>query len=243
MRAILLIILMSLSTQVWTNNVDTLNQKVVYLFPGQGSDGRLFEDLNLDPSFTVKNIEYIIPEKGASMEEYALALSKQIDTTSDYYLVGVSLGGMLATEISYILEPEKVVLLASAKNRYELPIRYRFQKRFPIYRLFGGRTLKYGAKIMQPIVEPTRSKEYRKVFQTMLNDKDPKFMSRALFMIMNWERKESNEQIIHIHGEKDRTIPIRNVDYNQMLEGGTHLMTLLRSCEISTLLNDVLTED
>jgi esterase/lipase len=56
-------------------------------------------------------------------------------------LIGTSLGGMLASEMSEILNPDHVILLASAKNKDELPFKYTFQRYFPVYKLVGGRAL------------------------------------------------------------------------------------------------------
>ena len=75
--------------------LDTL--PVIYLIPGQGADHRLFDSLKVDKAFTVKHIKYSTPSKNMTMEEYAKELSAQIDTTSPFILVGVSLGGMLST--------------------------------------------------------------------------------------------------------------------------------------------------
>ena len=65
----------------------------VYFFPGQGSDERLFEKINLNASFQVVHVNYPIPKKGATMTEYAREISQQIDTTQKYIFIGVSLGG------------------------------------------------------------------------------------------------------------------------------------------------------
>jgi surfactin synthase thioesterase subunit len=69
------------------------------------------------------------------MYSYAKKLSHQIDTTQPFILIGVSLGGMLATEMTDFIQPEKTIIISSAKNKYELPHRYRFQNIVPIYYL------------------------------------------------------------------------------------------------------------
>jgi len=66
------------------------------------------------------------PTFKASLEEYTCTLSDQIDKTKPYILLGVSLGGMLATEMCDFREPEKTI--ASAKGMKELPRSFNFQK-------------------------------------------------------------------------------------------------------------------
>ena len=153
--------------------------------------------------------------------------------------VGASLVVMLATEMRAFFRPEKVIIIASAKARQELPGRYRFQKKLPLYRLFPGKISKWGALRLQPIFEPDRNKE-KEIFVQMLKDKDPRFLQRTIKMIIQWERTTYHEEIIHIHGEKDHTIPIKNVDYDYRIEKGSHVMTLTRAAEISRLLNTLL---
>jgi pimeloyl-ACP methyl ester carboxylesterase len=214
-------------------------KKVIYLIPGQGSDYRLYDNLNIDKAYDVRYIHHCTPVEGTSMREYALELSYQIDTNNPYIIIGVSLGGMLATEMADFLNPEKVIVISSAKCRDELPGRYRFQKSVPLYKLVSGNVSKKGALFLQPLVEPD-SKNEEEIFQSMLENKDPDFLKRTIAMIMEWERSQYNKCIIHIHGTKDRTIPIRRINYSYIIEGGSHMMVLTRGDEISKLVNEVL---
>ncbi len=214
-------------------------KKVVYLISGQGADSRLFNNLEIDNRFEVKNIEYFTPEKGWSMNDFAKALALQIDTNRQYFLVGVSLGGMLATEMGDFLNPEKIILISSAKNRNELPGRYKFQKVIPLYKIFPAGSVKWGAKVMQPIVEPDRNYD-KEIFKAMLDDKDPIFLKRTVAMIMKWNRKESENDIIHIHGNNDHTIPSKNIDFDFLIKNGSHMMVYTRSEEISAIVNKLL---
>jgi hypothetical protein len=213
----------------------------IYLFPGQGSDKRIFDSLTFDTTYNVVNISYITPEKRTSLEQYARILSAQIDTTGKYILIGVSLGGMICTEINEMMKPEKVIIISSAKNRTELPFRYRFQKVIPIYRIIPARLLLCGAKILQPIVEPDRNQN-KSTFKSMLSAKDPKYIKRTIEMIIKWKRTSNSKKIIHIHGNNDHTIPIRNVNCNFIIDHGSHMMTLTRFEQINDTLSQILVQ-
>lgn len=174
------------------------------------------------------------------MKEFAKILSTEIDTTEPFILIGASFGGMLAVEISEILSPEKTIIISSAKNRKELPFRYKFQRVIPLYEIFPPGVLKWGAKRMQPIVEPDRNKN-KETFKSMLDRKEPKYMKRTIRMLCKWDRKENSTTIIHIHGTKDHTLPYRkieNPDYT--IEEGSHMMTLTRGEDISQIINTIL---
>ncbi len=89
----------------------------VYLFPGTGSDARLFSKLELPDGYQARHVEYPIPQKGETMEGYAMLLAQQIDTTQPFVLVGVSIGGMLCTELAEQLSPLKTIVVSSSKCR------------------------------------------------------------------------------------------------------------------------------
>ena len=233
----LLLLLFSVSKTIAQNP-----KPIVYLIPGQGADSRLFKNVEIDSTLDTQYIHYLTPKKGCSMSEFAHELAKQIDTTRTFYLVGVSLGGMLATEMGEFLHPEKIILISSAKHRKELPGGYRFQKTIPFYKLISGKQSKKGALFFQPIFEPDRDFD-SETFVSMLKAKDPDFIKRTIAMIIEWDKTESfNNKIVHIHGDNDHTIPVRNVDYDYLIKDGSHMMVLTRGKEISTLLNKILIE-
>ncbi len=239
---IFIISVFSITIQIQNNYLlanSNSNNSTIYLLAGQGADHRLFKNLQFQENYKIQHINYTIPEKGMTMGAYAKELSKQIDTTQPFILIGTSLGGMLATEMTEFLNPEKVIIIASAKSSAELPFRYRFQKKIPIYKLVTPKMAWLGAFVMQPLVEPDRRKE-NETFKQMLKDKDPLFLSRTIHMIINWERTTHSEDIIHIHGNKDHTIPIRKVKYDHLIENGSHMMTLTRGEELSALIGGLL---
>lgn len=221
--------------------VEKLNGQnpVLYLFPGQGSDERIFSEIRFDSTYKIVNISYPIPEKGISMKDYALILKKQIDTASNYSFIGVSIGGMLCSELADVLHPKKTIIISSAKCRKELPFRYRFQKNIPIYKLFPKGAIKFGARMLQPIVEPDRNKN-KATFKSMLKNKNSKFLKRTVNMIIRWDKKTYNKNIIHIHGTKDHTLPIRKTKPTITIKKGSHMMTLTRGKEIEKILNSLL---
>jgi len=227
-----LIILFTVKT---VSHAETI--KKVYFLPGQGSDKRIFDSLAIDSNYTLKFLEYDSLVKKMPLSELANKISTLIDTSEKFALVGVSMGGMLSIEINEILNPEKVIIISSAKNRNELPFRYKFQRIIPLFEIFPARVIYWGAKILQPLVEPDRNKN-KETFKSMLYSKKPKYLKRTARMIIRWVRESNNKKIVHIHGTNDHTIPIRNVknpDY--VIENGSHMMTLTKAKEISVILN------
>lgn len=214
---------------------------VIYMLPGQGADARLFSKIDL-PDHKVVDIIYHIPSDDVTMKEYAEELSKQIDTSEKFILVGVSMGGMLSSEMADFLSPEKVILISSAKDNNELPSRYNFQKKLPLYKLVSGRLSKIGAQIMQPIVEPDRKVE-KEIFKSMLKAKDEEFMKNSIRMIIEWEKEDHDESIIHIHGDNDHTIPFKNIDCDYVVKDGSHMIALTKPKKITELILQIINEN
>jgi len=239
-RAIALLLLMLLSHSGWTKN-PPYRDTIVYLFPGQGSDARLFKHLKLPPGYDTIHIVYPIPEKRESLHSFALRFIDEIDQSSPYILLGVSLGGMICTELTDTLAPVKTIIISSAKAFHELPNRYTFAKKLPINRIIPKRITKGSARILQGIVEPDR-KHDKETFKDMLKIKDPLYVQRTVDMITHWERITYPSQILHIHGNEDHTIPINNVQYDYLVEGGSHMMMITRADEINRIIEEIIHE-
>ena len=232
-NVISLILLVSLNLTTMIAKSET-----VYLLPGQGGDERLFQNIEIIGCET-KVIILETPLKGESLPDYAKRLSAQIDTTCPFSLVGVSFGGMIAVEMANFLDPKKVIIISSAKTKDELPYKYKVVKHLRLYKLLNGRILKKMANIVRPIIEPD-SKQDHDIFSAMINDRDPDYLKRAVQCVLTWENTKYREDIIHLHGTEDHTIPIKNVKGAIVVEGASHVMVLTEGERIGALINEYL---
>ncbi len=210
----------------------------VYLFPGQGADFRQFRDIRFPENYDTVHISYPVPDKHESMEAYARRFIPIIDQEQPYILLGVSLGGMICTELADTLLPKGIILVSSAKSFMELPGRYTFMRKFHLNRIIPKRIIKGGSRILQGMVEPDRRYD-PETFKSMLRRKDPLYLKRTVDMIVNWNRIQYDPDIIHIHGNSDHTIPLKNVKYDYLIQDGSHMMILSRADEISLLLEKI----
>lgn len=217
-----------------------MTSATIYLIPGQGSDHRVFKHLSFPDNYAIQPITYVRPHKHENMKEYAARLAQQIDTSNGpFVLLGYSLGGMICTELADVLLPEKVIIISSAKSKFELPKSYTIQRNIPLHTLIPAQLIKSGAQILQPLVEPDRNKE-KETFSSMLGNKDPLFLKRTVDMIVNWQRQTYSEKIIHIHGDSDNTLPIKNINCNYIIENGSHMMVLTMTEPINERIDELL---
>ncbi|MDY7021951.1 MAG: alpha/beta hydrolase, partial [Cyanobacteriota bacterium] len=108
--------------------------KDVYFISGLGADKRVFRRLKTE-GYQPVHIDWIEPEKGESISDYAQRLATQIKSENPI-LVGLSFGGLIAVEMAKHLNPEKVILISSAKNHTEVPPYFKLFRWFPIHRIF-----------------------------------------------------------------------------------------------------------
>lgn len=234
MRALpILCILFLTHASIAQNKITT-----VYLLSGQGSDERIFKNLSFDSAYNIRYLPYLLPEEDENMHDFAYRMSKQIDTTSPFVIIGVSLGGMIATEMTSFISPEKVILLSSASSSDEIPKQYSFFRKSALHKEIPAWVFKNATYILQPSYEPDRNFE-RATCQDMIKDKNALFMKRATHLIVTWTRTEAEnagKSIVQIHGDIDHTLPIKNITADYIIKNGSHMMTLMNAVEISDLL-------
>ena len=211
----------------------------IYIFSGLGVDKRVFDNIdfgNLDVTF----VDWIDPVEKESLADYAKRISLKI-TADDPILIGLSFGGIIAVEISKILKTKKIILIASAKDKYELPSTYRLAGKLKLNQLIPKSVFKRQNFVTNWIFGIENETE-KKLLKSILLDTDPYFFSWAINEIVHWKNEIGPENTIHIHGNKDRIIPIRNVKTDFVIEGGGHFMTVYKPEEIGkiilTLLHD-----
>jgi len=207
----------------------------VYFISGLGADKRAFSLLDLsfcEPVF----IDWINPLKNESLEKYALRLRQQIKDEHPI-IVGVSFGGMLASEMAKADSRMKVIIIASNKTADEFPSYLRIAKHIPVYKWLPGKLLKtsrlnwmLGAKGV----------EQKKLLRAILADSDPAFLKWAIGAIVNWKMKTIPSNVKHIHGTADKLLPFRYVKADFKIPGGTHLMSINRPEEVTDLLKQLI---
>ena len=205
---------------------------VLYEIGGLGADKRVFEKLNLSvPSIF---ITWLKTEKKESLTGYALRLSKQIDQSQEFGIIGVSFGGIIAVELSKILKPKVVILISSVSNSDELPFHYLRRPFSKLINLIPIRLMKPPKFIMNYMFGAVDQDLLSKI----LMDTDPHFIKWALHKILIWTGEISEGEFLRIHGSNDRLIPV--MGNAQMIEGGGHFMIVDRADEVSKLINEYL---
>lgn len=211
---------------------------IIYAIPGFGCTKLLFERPDFSPH-TLKVPDWPKPEKDYTLKQYAEQFLPQIDTSQPYYLLGVSFGGMLCVELGEMLSPEGIILISSAKNKYELPFPIRLLKYFPVHIFISEKMMKRLALMFRRIIGFQKS--LKPLFMQMMDSMPPGFFYYCLDYIACWDRKTNTKPISHIHGNADYLLWYRNIKQLQYpVEGGTHAMIVNRPREINLILKKII---
>lgn len=207
--------------------------KNLYVISGLGADERVFERMDFS-GHTPIFIQWIPPLKQESMTAYATRLLPQIKSPKPV-LMGLSFGGMMACEIARQIETEKVILLASAKTRAEIPFYYRLMGKLSLHKLMSARQLKRPSRIAEWLFG-VNSKTDKQLLKAIILDTDPVFLKWALDKIVTWKNRQEPGNVFHIHGTADKILPYRFVRCDKAIEGGGHSMTLDRADELTAII-------
>lgn len=215
-----------------------MEQRACYILSGLGADERVFDQIDFGP-FSPVFIPWEPISEGQTLESYAHQLKAQV-TVSNPILIGISFGGMLAQEMSTLLDNCPVLIIASVKTCFELPPFMRFGgktglwKWIPITRSLKNKRLNYW-------LFGARTDREKHILDQILADSDPVFTKRAIGMITTWKRRTPvPSPVLQIHGDADHIFKIGNVNPDYIVAGGTHFMTVSQPEKLSELIQDAL---
>lgn len=211
--------------------------KKVFLISGLGADERMFHRLNFydfEPVF----IKWISPKKNETISNYAQRLLPQI-TEENPIIIGLSLGGMMAVEISKQIRTKKIIFISSIKSKEELPVLYRLAAYLNLNKLVPKKLYKETNPFIYWLFG-AKTKEDKILLKQVLHDTDLDFVVWAIHEIVNWKNDFVPENLHRIHGTKDYLLPIIVSSPDVRIENGSHLMILNKANEVSAALHKIL---
>jgi pimeloyl-ACP methyl ester carboxylesterase len=213
----------------------------VYFIPGLGADKRVFKHVRLPAGFNIVHLEWETPLVGESLVGYAKRMSAKIDNSMPFVLVGLSFGGMLATEISKLLPPEVLILISTITGPEQLPYWVRIARPMNLHKYVPIGVFQQASLAKR--IFSTESKEDKALLRTIIKDSDKDFLRWAMGAILNWKpAAELNSEIrkMHLHGDSDRLLPYKFTEPTHLIKGAGHLMIMNRANEINHLLCEIL---
>ncbi|HWJ30514.1 MAG TPA: alpha/beta hydrolase [Flavisolibacter sp.] len=210
----------------------------VYLISGLAADERIFRRLRFPEGYTPHYLKWIGPEKSETLPSYAWRMSRQIDSSSPFILIGLSFGGMLAIEINKYLSPVQTILISSIPTHRHLPIYYRLGGKLGLHRVLPVSFLQKAAMIKRWFT--SEKNEDKNMLRHMIKNSDPNLIRWSMKAILEWENESIPKAFTHIHGSHDFILPVRYTCPTHTIAQAGHLMVLTKAGEINRILQSVL---
>jgi len=211
--------------------------KHIYLISGLGADKRVYRYIDLG-TYQCHYIEWIEPIKRESIADYTRRLLAQIRHDRPVIL-GVSFGGMIAMEIGKLIETEKIILVSSVKSREDIPWPYRIAGALRLHRLMARFLLRKGNALLFWLFG-VRDRNEQLLLTEILKESNPRFTRWAIDNVLHWKNETSLENVVSIHGTRDRLLPMRGSTH--VIKDGGHLMIVSKAREVSEVINRVMKE-
>lgn len=203
----------------------------LFCLSGLGVDERAFVNFHPD-GIELVHIPWIKPEKRESLKNYARRLFESAELPAEYAILGVSFGGMIATEFAQIRVPSHLFVVSSAEGQQDLPWKFRAGRIIPLHRLLPKKMLISSNRAVHYMFSVKKPEE-REILQRILGATDPEFLRWAMSAIVQW-KGQRNTKAIRIHGTHDRMLPIPK-EVQHPIQGAGHFMIVNRGEEIEEI--------
>jgi esterase/lipase len=209
----------------------------IYCISGLGADEKVFTNLSVS-GYKLNYVPWLKPKKKEKIEDYAARMAAQISEPAPV-LLGVSFGGMIGIEIAKQVAVKKLFIISSIKSVKELPSWMRIVGKMKLNKLLPTKSYKYTEKVDNNRLGVTTEEE-REMVRAYRRNADPQYLEWAINQVVNWKNDWQPDQIVHIHGDKDKIFPVKKLQNTHIIKDGTHMMIYNRAKEIGQYIGETL---
>jgi Predicted hydrolases or acyltransferases (alpha/beta hydrolase superfamily) len=210
----------------------------VYFISGMAADSRVFRYIQLPEGFEAVFLDWITPGEGESLASYALRLAQRIDTSQPFVVVGLSFGGMLATEIAKHYTPAATCLISSIPVSSHLPRYFRTAARLNLHKIVPVSFIKTSAAAKRFFTD--EKPEDKKLLWQIIRDSDTRFIRWSMQAVLSWQNETVPQPIWHIHGDRDDILPVKYTRPTHTVSKAGHLMVMSQPEPVNDWLRNVL---
>lgn len=211
----------------------------VYFISGLAADKRVFRSIQLPEGFEAVYLDWIQPDKDESLPQYALRLAANINKEEPFALVGLSFGGMLATEIAKQYQPAATILISSVPVSNQLPGYFRVAGKLGLHKIVPVSLLKTSASVKRFVSR--EHSEVKKILWQIIHESDSGLIKWSMNAILNWHNETIPQPVWHIHGTKDEILPVRYTNPTHTIPKEGHMLVMTRPDAVNAFLAKVLT--
>lgn len=206
-----------------------------YLIPGMGADHRIYEGFHLEHG-QVHYLDWVDPEAAANMSDFAGLIARRIQTENNI-LIGSSMGGMMAVELSRLVHPLATILISAPTGRHQFPQILKTVRMLRVHKAVNHRSIRYLYRLADTFMG-FKNENQRQMFYEMMNALGPRFIHFSVGAVLEWSnREEPQGKYLQIIGSKDVLFDYRRMVSPVVLEGGGHFSAFDRADEVSAIIN------
>ncbi|MCW5908932.1 MAG: alpha/beta hydrolase [Chitinophagales bacterium] len=217
-----------------------MTDKTIYLIPGVGANDKIFGNLDLT-GYDVVHIKWPKHTRKENIQAYVKKLLPQIKKDTRPILIGMSFGGIVATELAKLIHPEKTILISTIKTYHERPFKIMFMNSVKFHRLIPGKLVINLRFWLRYVLGKLNRHDYE-LIEDMIQEVDIDFNEWAVDQVIHWKNEEIPDNVVHIHGTHDWIFPKHYIQDCYWIKGGTHFMVVNRAKEINRILRKELSE-
>lgn len=178
---------------------------------------------------------WITPEKNEPLEVYAKRLAEQIDEPNPI-LMGLSFGGMICIEIAKIIDVEKVILISSIPTYKALPWWMKTAGKLKLNKILPIRSYTNVLEPVQNYHMGAKTKEELAIVRHYRKNVSQDLLDWSVNAILNWKNDWHPTKLYHIHGDADKIFPLKKVQPDYVVKGGTHFMIFSQAQDVNECL-------
>lgn len=209
----------------------------IYFISGLGADRRAFQKIRLSKLYQIHHIDWIDPLPGESLKQYVSRLATQVDQTAPFSIVGLSFGGVIAIEMSKMLRPKKLIIISSISRRSELPKMFQLISAMNIHKMIPASIYKKPTRIVAKFFGAKRDSD-RKLLYQIFETSNGTFLKWAVDQLLKWKNIDRPDNLYHIHGAKDKLLPVGITQADIIIPGAGHLLIITHASKVSQVLEE-----
>jgi pimeloyl-ACP methyl ester carboxylesterase len=210
----------------------------VYFISGLGADSRIFKFLNLPEGFEKRYVEWIAPLDGERLTDYAERLTAQMDLTEPFVVAGLSLGGIMATEIAKRHAPAATILISSIPLSRQMPKYFLWARYIGLTKVVPVSFIKKAAVAKRFLT--TEKDEHKELVFQLIKDADDRFMQWAMDAVLRWKNEEIPQPLWQIHGTRDEVFPVMLTRPTHLIPKAGHMALLTDAERVDEILEEIL---
>ena len=195
--------------------------------PGLGAGTKIFHYLKLPDTYEVHYMQWLIPYKNESLQDYSKRLATQI-TEENPILFGVSFGGIIIQEIARQIPVKQLIIVSSIKHHDEMKPLFKLAYKTKLYKLFPVSLLKKRHFLQHKFFPKALNKKLQ-LYQKFLEIDEPYYIRWSIHQVLSWQQTQIPENFVHIVGEKDMVFPPRYINEPKtIVPQGRHEMIIYK---------------